>query len=53
MRKDEYVFDVYVSTFGIGSYGGLDDRVKRRRKKHPLGFAPPKPPAKPKPRKLT
>jgi hypothetical protein len=26
---------------GVGSYGGLDQTVKRRGKKHPLGFAPP------------
>ena len=26
----------------VGSYGGLDDRVKRRTRKQPLGFAPAK-----------
>lgn len=26
-----------------GAYGGLDERVKRRRRKQPAGFAPPKP----------
>jgi hypothetical protein len=26
-----------------GTYGGLDDRVKRRKRKQPLGFAPQQP----------
>jgi hypothetical protein len=25
----------------VGSYGGIDDRHKTRRKKHPLGFTQP------------
>jgi hypothetical protein len=34
-----------------GSYGGTDDRFKRRKKKQPLGFAPPRPPSAPKRKK--
>lgn len=41
---------VWIPTYGVGTYGGLDDRVKRRKKKHPAGFAP-WPKAKSKPRK--
>lgn len=33
-----------------GSYGGIDDRFKSRRRKRAVGFAPPEQP-KPKPRK--
>jgi hypothetical protein len=33
----------------LGSYGGTDDRFKRRKRKQPVGFAPPR--LKPKPRK--
>lgn len=44
MKRGEHIVDVYyVPTFGVGSYGGLDDRVKRRKRKSQLGFAPPKP----------
>lgn len=33
-------------TIPTGSYGGVDERFKRtsRKKKQPVGFAPPKPP---------
>lgn len=34
-----------------GGYGGTDDRFKRRKKKQPLGFAPPPAKVKPAPRR--
>ena len=34
-----------------GSYGGLDDRFKRRKRKQPVGFAPPQPKQQPKRKK--
>jgi hypothetical protein len=34
---------------GNGSYWGIDERYKRRKKKQPVGFVPPTP--KPTPRK--
>ncbi len=37
-------------SLGVGSYGGVDERFKRRKKKNPVGFVPPRPP-KPKTRK--
>lgn len=40
---------VWIPTYSVGSYGGLDDRKKLKRRKQPLGFAPSKP--KPKPKK--
>lgn len=33
----------YEYQLSTGAYGGLDDRFKLRRKKHPIGFAPPQP----------
>lgn len=32
----------YEYQLSVGSYGGLDERVKRRTRKQPVGFAPPK-----------
>lgn len=41
----------WIPTYGVGSYGGLDDRQKSRKRKQPIGFAPPKlKPQKRKPR---
>lgn len=34
----EYEYQLHV-----GSYGGLDDRTKRRGRKQPVGFVPPQP----------
>jgi hypothetical protein len=41
----------YEYQLSTGSYGGLDDRVKTRKRKQPIGFAPPKPKPKPKTRR--
>lgn len=35
----------------VGSYGGLDDRFKRKKRKLPAGFAPPRQKSKPAPKR--
>lgn len=47
--RNEFISDEYVATFGTGSISTLDTSVKTRKKKHPIGFAPPKPQRKVKP----
>jgi hypothetical protein len=39
MNEEDY--DYYIESFAVGAYGGLDDTSKRRKKKHPVGFAVP------------
>ena len=49
MRNEDWLAGE-ITMFGIGSISTLDTSVKTRKKKHPIGFAPPTPKRKVKPR---